>query len=559
MLIDNEWVWDDIDEQLITAGLDCSSHRNVVLRFQHRLRQDGENSADVDVCVGEGAWRTVRRFPASETPGIVADVAGAVEIDLASIADGQRDVRIRWRCDVYSVWFWGIDDVELRGTYVPDDPDTRPRDPHPPDDAQAVDVESKLTWTPRPGAAAHRVSFSTDFSVANDPNNGQPCGDAQFDPGPLQLDTTYCWRVDESWGSQWYKSGVWSFTTVDTIVIDDFESYTNQAPNRVFMTWRDRYDAIIEEWGFLTGNGTGATVGYDPVAGDIMERDIVHGGLQSMPLFYDNTTSDEQLPYSQTEAIFGQRASWWDTEPLKTPQNWAGHGAKFLSFWFHGEPNNAPEQLYLGLEDSRKHLKIVDYPGGPAAVRIAQWRQWCIDLQELATGGVDLGDIRRIIIGLGNPGNPTPGGKGLIYIDDIRLHPRVCPVSWSFTSLAPGERVEVSYQSQGCFHWYDYSLIFQRDKEPTMTAYGIGYDSQSKEIGTLTLSRDDLTGLDKLIDFYRSGPLGGCTTVDTVEVSVYLGDHLMAEEHFKDASCDTYFMKDVTTFNDLISRLPTGN
>jgi hypothetical protein len=51
-----------------------------------------------------------------------------------------------------------------------------------------------------------------------------------------------------------WKGAVWSFTTADFLVVDDFESYTDEDVGRIFQTW-------IDGWGYTTpppgnpGNG----------------------------------------------------------------------------------------------------------------------------------------------------------------------------------------------------------------------------------------------------------------------------------------------------------------
>ena len=82
-----------------------------------------------------------------------------------------------------------------------------------------------------------------------------------------------------------------------TPIIDDFESYTNDSPNRVFQAW-------IDGWGFSKdeffpkgdpGNGSGSMVGYDPAVGNIMETSITHGGTQAMPVEYNNVNTSVLL------------------------------------------------------------------------------------------------------------------------------------------------------------------------------------------------------------------------------------------------------------------------
>ncbi len=127
----------------------------------------------------------------------------------------------------------------------------------------------------------------------------QSVDNTSFDPGALEFGKTYYWRVDEvntaDPDSPW-KGAVWSFTTANFIVVDNFESYTDEDVGRIFQTW-------IDGWGYTTpapgdpGNGTGATVGY--INPPFAEKTIVHGGAQSMPLAYNNADSPY---YSETVA-----------------------------------------------------------------------------------------------------------------------------------------------------------------------------------------------------------------------------------------------------------------
>jgi len=62
----------------------------------------------------------------------------------------------------------------------------------------------------------------------------------------------------------------------------------------------------------------------------------------------------------------------------------------------------------------------------PAATQIGTWTEWRIDLQHFADQGVNIADIDRITIGIGdkNPSEPgQPGGSGIMYFDDIELYP----------------------------------------------------------------------------------------------------------------------------------------
>ena len=46
-----------------------------------------------------------------------------------------------------------------------------------------------------------------------------------------------------------------------------------------------------------------------------------------------------------------------------------------------------------------------------------RWTEWKIPFSELA--GVDLTRVSKLYIGMGDRDNPTAGGSGRIYVDDI--------------------------------------------------------------------------------------------------------------------------------------------
>jgi hypothetical protein len=85
-----------------------------------------------------------------------------------------------------------------------------------------------------------------------------------------------------------------------------------------------------------------------------------------------------------------------------------------------GIENNAPEQLYVALQDSSNNSAVVKY-SDPAATIIDTWTQWDIPLTSFT--GVNLQAIKKMSIGVGNPSSPDsqPGGAGDLYIDDIGL------------------------------------------------------------------------------------------------------------------------------------------
>ena len=107
--------------------------------------------------------------------------------------------------------------------------------PDPADGAVNVKPPMVLGWDAGAVAASHEVYFGTDADAVKNATKSSPeykgpkaLGEESYDPGKLALTTTYYWRIDEVNGtnpdSPW-EGNVWSFTTGDFFVIDDFEDY----------------------------------------------------------------------------------------------------------------------------------------------------------------------------------------------------------------------------------------------------------------------------------------------------------------------------------------------
>ncbi len=270
----------------------------------------------------------------------------------------------------------------------------------------AVDVKQTqiLSWSPGDFAASHEVYFGADKEVVRNADTGSPeykgtrdLGSQSYDPGKLEWDTTYYWRVDEvnntNPDSPWIGP-VWSFTTANFLIVDDFESYNDIDPpdpgsNRIFEAWADGYD--IPTNGALVGNE------LPPYA----EQSIVHSGIQSMPYIYDNSVGNSEA-----------------THTLTYPRDWTEKGVTTLTIWFRGNSDNAAETLYVALNGNA----VVNHDNSNAA-QLEEWTEWNIDLQVFADQGVNLANVNTIALGLGNRNNPVAGGSGKMYFDDIRLYP----------------------------------------------------------------------------------------------------------------------------------------
>jgi hypothetical protein len=206
--------------------------------------------------------------------------------------------------------------------------------PNPADGSVDVKPSVVLSWAAGAVAASHEVYFGTDADAVKNATKSSPeykgpkaLGEESYDPGKPTLNTTYYWRIDEvndvSPDSPW-AGNVWSFTTGDFFVIDDFEDYDAGA-NQIWYAWHDGlgYGAPGTN-PYFAGNGTGASVG-DETTASYTEETIVHGGGKSMPISYDNNKQGYSK-YSEVEY------------KLTEQRDWTEQGVAELSLWFRGYP-----------------------------------------------------------------------------------------------------------------------------------------------------------------------------------------------------------------------------
>jgi hypothetical protein len=317
--------------------------------------------------------------------------------------------------ELAKTYYWRVDEFDAVATYKGHvwsfTTEGAVGSPDPSNGAEDVEHTPILTWSPGVYAASHQVYFGTDKDAVKYADTSSPeykgtrdLGAESYDPGKLLWDNTYYWRIDEvnntNPDSPW-TGNIWSFTTANFLVVDDFENY-DVNDNQIWFSWHDGlgYGTPGTE-PYFAGNGTGSAVGWDDTP-SYTEETIVHGGSQSMPVFYDNSI----LRYSEVEKM------------LTYPRDWTENGVSTLTIWFRGDSANAAETLYVALNGSA----VVNHDN-PNASQIEAWTEWTIDLQAFADQGVNLANVNTIAIGLGNKKNPVAGGSGTMYFDDIRLYP----------------------------------------------------------------------------------------------------------------------------------------
>jgi len=203
--------------------------------------------------------------------------------------------------------------------------------PNPGNGATGVKQTTALNFKAGIKTASHDIYFGNDEDAVINATTSSPeykgtsnLGSESYDPGKLEWDTNYYWRVDEvnntNPDSPWVGK-VWSFTTADFLIIDDFEAYNDLNPdepasNRIYLAWIDGYD---------TPTINGSTVGHIP-GPPFAEQTIVHGGSQSMPFTYNNSVGKSEATLTLTDV-----------------RDWTEKGVNTLKIWFIGNPGGFAE------------------------------------------------------------------------------------------------------------------------------------------------------------------------------------------------------------------------
>jgi hypothetical protein len=342
---------------------------------------------------------------------------------------------------------------EVRFTFIP----AFAREPEPADGATEVGIDPTLNWRPGREAASHEVHLGLDESaVADGTALVDVVLDSTYEPDDLTLGQTYYWKINEvneadavvSW-----EGDIWSFLTKDFLVVDDFESYDDEE-NRIYETWLDGFG--------IADNGS--TVGH--LEAPFAETILVHGGVQAMPLFYDNTG----IAASEAE--------------LTLAQDWTVGGIKSLVLYFQGAPDNSG-QLYLKINDTK-----VIYDGDAADITEGLWQPWSIDL---STVGGNLQSVTRLTIGI-----EGAGAAGVVYVDDIRLYPKTAEY---ITPAEPDSaRLLVHYTFDG--NVVDNSGNGADGEENGEPIYGDGVDGQAMQFD----------GIDDYVNVVLDVPENGSAT-----------------------------------------------
>lgn len=255
--------------------------------------------------------------------------------------------------------------------------------PTPANEAEAVSPDTTLNWVEAAFATSRQLWFGPEGAMEMvDPS---PAG-TSYDPGLLEFNQAYQWRVDQVGPSGTVAGHVWTFTTGDGIVVEDFEFYADNA--QIASAWPHNIK------------------GYDYI---FSETSQVDRGDRAMRFTYQN-----QYEPFLTEA----------TRTFATAQDWTLGGVQTLSLVFKGQKENAEQPMYVRVEDAAGVSATVAFPN-EYMVQSKFWRPWDVDLAEVGGAGVDLTHVAKLTIGVGDGASSGQEGEDVdtIYIDTIRLCP----------------------------------------------------------------------------------------------------------------------------------------
>ena len=348
---------------------------------------DGENW---DVLAGATQLNRAPGFPTYNSPDEIAFDGVAAKFVRLNIASNWGGILMSY----------GLAEVQFN--MIP----AAARTPDPIDGSIDVVPSAMASWRAGREAAQSTIYLSMDQNEVADgvaPSVTSNTNSVDLTSIDLALGTTYYWRVDEVNEAEAipvWEGPVWSLTTADALVVDDFESYSNISPDRPFQAWLDGFGYSADEF-FSTGyggNGTGAGIGHDIWSlssphydGSLMETsNTLPGSGQSLPFYYSNsggTASETQRKFS-------------------VPQNWTVAGVKILSIPFSGTAGNTGT-LYAKING----VKVV-YPRDPSNLALGGWMAFNIDLT-----GMNVQSVTELAIGVDGS-----NASGMLLIDDITLH-----------------------------------------------------------------------------------------------------------------------------------------
>ncbi|MHC4534233.1 MAG: LamG-like jellyroll fold domain-containing protein [Planctomycetota bacterium] len=250
-----EYVWTNHTRDPELATIDVAD--GGVHELNLYMREDG---AIVDKIVlttnpdyvpeGDGPPESERGYPVIAFAPSPAD--GAIEVDDTTLEWGAPESAVSYKVfvstdetiddadlvaetdmmiylatlDPGATYYWRVDVVQADGTVTEgmvwtfDTLALEAHFPNPEDGAAGLELDAvQLSWTAGKNTIMHNVNFGTDPTMLLPVSMMQM--DTSYDPGPLELATTYYWSVDEFTPTGTIAGPVWSFSTVGIVPVTD--------------------------------------------------------------------------------------------------------------------------------------------------------------------------------------------------------------------------------------------------------------------------------------------------------------------------------------------------
>jgi len=253
-------------------------------------------------------------------------------------------------------YYWRIDEVEADGTTINKGdiwsftvPSLKAYNHNLSHGAAFIDPLTQLSWTPGSGAKVHTVFFGDNYDDVSNAVEGLPQAASTYDPGPLESDKTYYWRVDEFDGIETYKGDTLSFTTIGargTGLRGDY--YTGTNFDKLVLT---RLDPQVD---FPWGGGA-----PDPAVGgsNISVRWTGEFSAQFTEIYTFYTISDDGVRlWVDGKLILENWTAHGDTENLGTIDLVAGQFYSIVLEYYQGGGGSIAQ---LGIKGSRTEKQLI--------------------------------------------------------------------------------------------------------------------------------------------------------------------------------------------------------
>ena len=324
-----------------------------------------------------------------------------------------------------STYYWRVDEVNEAHTDSPWQgevwsfwiPFKTGYNPVPVDGAQFEQTNAGLSWGEGMNAIMQSVYFGIDADEVTNATGAPTQMVNTFDPGPLESDTTYYWRVDTFNGAEWVTGPLWSFKTMPVIPSTD-------------------EPALVAWWKLDEGFGT-TVVDYSgnnnhgKLTGEVEWVDGIDGGALRFPSGWIEMNEYEGVLGTQNRTV----TAWINTTGYGDIVSWGlatEDGQKWIFCVNHNAGNGTFEALRTECAGSRivgstvltdgqwHHVASVLESGG--APTINNIKLYVDGQREIISDSVvvdvnTVSDGRKVWLGEGHHNRMFPG-----VIDDIRIY-----------------------------------------------------------------------------------------------------------------------------------------